>query len=234
MQKDIYKKKSNSFEDLFYNLINTLAYSKLCDILLDSGKKTQGEDLKTVKEFYQDFLKNEAEFSQKFGKKLHQNFVLIIDELCMKKLKEFVNIGILEKDKSIIEEKIGNFFCENNQNIESICIKYKKNVINKFQRERLSAEYVKNFIGKLETKIPRYDCIENLVEELHKENPQKFKELIDFEVGLKELKETSDKLKFVLQGREALPSGVFLLQAKESIKLKRAEKLAKKSLCIIS
>ena len=113
-------------------------------------------------------------------------------------------------------------------------IKYKKNVINKFQRERLSAEYVKNFIGKLETKIPRYDCIENLVEELHKENPQKFKELIDFEVGLKELKETSDKLKFVLQGREALPSGVFLLQAKESIKLKRAEKLAKKSLCIIS
>ena len=62
----------------------------------------------------------------------------------------------------------------------------------------------------------------------------KFKELIDFEVGLKELKETSDKLKFVLQGREALPSGVFLLQAKESIKLKRAEKLVKKSLCIIS
>ena len=78
--------ESNSTELLFYRFINALAYSKFADfIVADVEEKTQDKNVKTVKDFYQDFTENETEFSNMFGKELHQKIVLIIDEFCQEK-----------------------------------------------------------------------------------------------------------------------------------------------------
>lgn len=235
-QENIAKIGSNSFESSFYTLISVLAYSKFVDTIdkfenkSDSDKKTNEKQIENA-EFYRSFVKYEDEFSKKFDKKLYQNIILIIDELCLEKIREF--FIIIENPNLNNSKKFAEFYQSNNQNVESICIRYEKNIINKLKKERVSNEEMMKLIEEMEKKVPYYEYIENLFKELKEENPQKLQELIDFEISKKELKESCNKVKLILDGEIAPLSTVFLTDAKESIKSKKVEKLEKKSSCTI-
>jgi hypothetical protein len=228
----------NSTELLFYRFINALAYSKFADfIVADVEEKTQDKNVKTVKDFYQDFTENETEFSNMFGKELHQKIVLIIDEFCQEKLKEFLRIGASGSCKNDVDEGVTEFFNNNIENVNEICSGYKKNIIKNLQKRNLNEEGKGSIIRDLQRQQPCYSYLKIFIENLQKENPQKLQELIDFEIDKKTLKESSNNIKYVVgEGDLMVPATTFLINAKEASKLKRfgQERVVQNNFCAIS
>lgn len=198
--------ESNSAELLFYSFINALAYSKFADVILgDIQKSTQDKNAKPVRDFYQNFIKNEMEFSDKFGKKLYQNIVLIVDEFCQEKLKKFMRIKASEIPNNKTDKEMMAFFNQNVKNMHEILNGHEK-----------------NNIKSREGQEPFYSYLTIFIEELRKENPQKLQELIGFEINKMALKNSTNNINYVV-GKEELtaPASTFLVRAKEASKLER-------------
>lgn len=238
-QKNVNKiKDSKSSELLFYSLINALAYSKFADVItVDVEKKTQDKNAKTIKDFYRDFVKNKVEFSNMFGEELFQNIILIVDEFCQEKLKEFLKIGASGTSKEDANKQVKEFFNYNIENIDGICLKYQKHIIKTLQKENPTEEELKNIFDELQGQEPFYILIKSFIDNLQHDEPKKLQELISFEINKITLKDSSNIFKYVVKGGDMeLPASTFLIRAKEASKLKRfgQEKVVQNNFCAIS
>jgi hypothetical protein len=74
------------------------------------------------------------------------------------------------------------------------------------------------------------------MKDLQEENPQKFKELIDFEINKIELKNIRDKIRFVVGDIKTQPATIFLNEIKRHSNLEKTslENKNRRSFCVIS
>ena len=230
-QKDGAIKNIDSCEKSFYELINALAYSKFSEVMFETKNELKKNDNKALSQLYKDFFKSKADFSKAFGQDLYENIILIVDEFCLEMLKNFVSIG--HNYDSNGKQKIDIFCNENNKNIESIYAKYRENIANEMQKNGLNNQYIKIYIGEFEKTISCYDYVKNFVKDLKKEDPQKLQELIDFEMSRKELKDSANRLRIVVEGVCNLPPNIIFSKTRELSNQMKAEKLVKKSSCTI-
>jgi hypothetical protein len=209
VEKGPHQLVDNSFEKLFYNTIDVFAYSRFYEISINSEEFSDPDYIILIKSLYKNFVEKQGLF-ENHEIKTYQNLVLIIDEFCAEKIKQFFDIMNLHQERSAVDKKINEF------------VNYNDNII-----EAVSEECKKNFNGKY---------IEYVMKDLQKQNPQKFQELIDFEINKKELKDSSDKVRLVAGDRRVKPSAIFLNEIKKHSNLEKTSLQNKnqRSFCVIS
>jgi hypothetical protein len=201
------QKFDNSFEQLFYNAVNVFAYSRFCEVSLSSQEFSDAEIV--VKNLYKNFVEKRGFFDE-HELKTYQNLVTIIDDGCVEKIQQFITIISNNEEDSITDKKIHEFVNYQDKIIEVVSDECKKEENNK--------------------------KIEYLMKALCKRNPQKFQELIDFEINKKELKDSNDKIRLVLGDKILKPSTVILNEIKKHSNLEKTslKKANHDSVCIVS
>ena len=204
-----HQKADDSFERLFYDAINVFAYSRFYEISINSQDFSDPDYIILIKNLYKNFVEKKGFFEEP-ELKTYQNLVLIIDEFCAEKIKQFFDIMNLHQERSAVDKKINEFVNYNNNIIEAVSEEGKK---------KLNVKY-----------------IESVMKDLQKQNPQKFQELIDFEINKKELKDSSDKVRLVAGDRRVKPSAIFLNEIKKHSNLEKtsSQNRNQRSFCAIS
>jgi len=200
----------NSFERLFYNIINVYAYSKFYEASDDSQGYRNIKYVDLVKSLYEDFTEKKGYFLGKQGLETYKKIILIIDEYCAEKFKKFMDILESSGGKFLSTKSIGDFINENDRNIEAIRDECRK------KNENKSIEYI--------------------LKDMQEKNPQKFKELVDFEINRIELKNARDKIRLVIDGIKTQPATIFLNEIKKHSNLEKTISKNKKqyTFCSIS
>ena len=196
------------FEKLFYSVIDVFAYSKFYDITINPSEKSNIAYVNFVKNLHSNFKENKECIEVLIGKQLYENLRLIIDEFCVEKFKKFINIKAWVKDRDEADEKISEFLNVNNQSIEFIKNESEKNI--------------------------NHQSLEIIIKSLQNQNPQRFKNLIDFEINRIELKNINDDIRFMAGDRSVKPSAMFLEEVKECTKLQGKGLNKNKFSCVIS
>jgi hypothetical protein len=200
----------NSFERLFYNAINVFAYSKFYEVSADSQEYRSIKYVDLVKSLYENFVEKKGFFSGKHEMETYKKIILIIDEFCAEKFKKFMDSLGSSKERLLIGKNISDFIDDNDRNIEAVSDECRKKSENKY--------------------------IEYVMKDLQEENPQKFKELIDFEINKIELKNIRDKIRFVVGDIKTQPATIFLNEIKRHSNLEKTslENKNRRSFCVIS
>lgn len=200
----------DSFERLFYNVINVFAYSKFYDVSANPQVFGSLKYVDLVKGLYKNFEEKKGFFSGKQELETYQKIILIIDEFCVEKFKKFIYKISFGEDDYSINKAISEFINDNNKNIEDVSDECRKKTHNKY--------------------------IEYLMKDLQTRNPQKFKELIDFEINRKELKDSSDKIRLTIGDFSIKPSSIFLNEIKKHSNLEKSSSKSTKHnyFCAIS
>ncbi len=198
------------FERIFYGTINVFAYSKFYDITIDAHEKCNIEYINFLKSLYSNFRKEEKVNSDLLGERTYSNFVMIIDEFCAEKFRNFIDISNSSSNRGEVDKKISEFLSSNNQNIALI-----------------RDESIKN---------PNYENLEIIIKDLQQQDPKRFKNLIDFEIDRIELKKANEHLLLTIGDLKIKPSALFLKEVKECSRLNAMglAKSKKNSPCIIS
>jgi len=202
-------KNDDSFENLFYSAIDVFAYSKFYEVVMNSKRIGDAKYLIFVKSLYNDFIEQKG-FFDKNELDIFNKIVLVIDEFCVEKFMTFVNICNSNSKNFSVDDSINQFINSHN-----------------------------NILKKIKTKCEEDGeniRIESFIKVLHERDPKKFKELIDFEINKKELKESANKIKFVTDDIKIKPSTVFLNEIKGHSNLEKAslKKINQHSSCVIS
>jgi len=205
-----HQKADDSFERLFYDTINVFAYSKFYEVSLNPQECCSVKYLDLVKNLYENFVEKKGFF---FGKKeieTYKKINVIIDEFCAEKFKKFMNTMSCNQEKHLIDRSIAEFINENDRNIDAV-----------------SKECLKK---------PENNSIEYVMRDLQEQDPQKFKELIDFEINKKELKDANDKIRFMVGDIKIKPATIFLNEIKKHSNLEKASSKNRnqRSFCAIS
>jgi hypothetical protein len=198
----------NSFEKLFYDTIDVLAYSRFYEVSLNFKGRNELEYVIFTRNIYENFIENRGFFGEE-QMQIYQNIIAIIDEFCSEKFRNFMNI-CNASNKNSVDEGINQF------------ISHHKDVINEIKTEC--------------KKENPYQKIEYFMKILWERNPEKFQELIDFEINKKELKDSSDKVRLVAGDRRVKPSAIFLNEIKRHSNLEKTslENKNRRSFCVIS
>jgi hypothetical protein len=93
-----------------------------------------------------------------------------------------------------------------------------------------SIELIKKEIEKK----PEHENLEMIIKNLQKQDPKRFKNLIDFEINRVELKNINDDIRFMAGDRSVKPSAMFLEEVKECTKLQGKGLNKNKFSCVIS
>ena len=207
-EAQIRSKVDYSFEKLFYDVIDVLAYSRFYEIGLCDSRRNELEYVIFVKSIYKNFSENRGFFKDE-QLQIYQNISAIIDESCSKKFKTFMDI-CNSGNKNLINEEINKFINDHNIILSEIKSELEK-----------------------ENSCKR---IENQMKVLWEKNPEIFQELIDFEIDKKELKNTSDIIKAMLENKVIKPSPIFLNEIKRHSNLEKTslENKNRPSFCVIS
>jgi len=111
-EAQIRSKVDYSFEKLFYDVIDVLAYSRFYEIGLCDSAKNKLEYVIFIKSIYKNFSENRGFFKE--GQlEIYQNINAIIDESCSKKFKTFIEI-CNSSNKNSIDEEIDKFVNHHN------------------------------------------------------------------------------------------------------------------------
>lgn len=208
MGSEIVECDDGYFEKLFYSVIDVFAYSKFYDITFNPSEKSNIPYVNFVKNLHSNFKKNKECIEVLIGKQLYDNLRLIIDEFCAEKFRNFINIRAFLKNREEADEKISEFLNVNNQSIE--------------------------FIKKEIEKKPEHENLEMIIKNLQKQDPKRFKNLIDFEINRIELKNINDDIRFMAGDKSVKPSSMFLEEVKECTKLQGKGLNKNKFSCVIS
>lgn len=191
------KQDDGSFEKLFYSTIDVFASIKFNRITQNLSKIFTINFANLIESSNDDFIKNKENLSMLFGKEVYKNLVKIINEFCAEKFVKFISIKEFEKKEGEFDKKISEFFNANNQNIKLI----------------------NDEIGK----DPRRKCLEIILKNLQEQDPQRFKNLIEFEVNKIELKMANENIKFVIGDSIIKSPPLFLKDIKECSKLQERD-----------
>lgn len=208
MGSEIVECDDGYFEKLFYSVIDVFAYSKFYDITFNPSEKSNIPYVNFVKNLHSNFKENKECIEVLIGKQLYENLRLIIDEFCVEKFRNFINIRAFVKNREEADEKISEFLNVNNQSIE--------------------------FIKKEIEKKPEHENLEMIIKNLQKQDPKRFENLIDFEINRVELKNINDDIRFMAGDRSVKPSAMFLEEVKECTKLQGKGLNKNKFSCVIS
>jgi hypothetical protein len=208
VEKEPHQLVDNSFEKLFYNTIDVFAYSRFYEVSLNFKEKNELEYVIFTRSIYENFLENRGFFEEQQSQ-IYQNVIAIIDEFCSEKFRNFMNI-CNAGNKSSVDEGINQF------------INHHKDVVNEIKTE-----------CKKENPYKKIECFMKI---LWERNPEKFQELIDFEINKKELKDSSDMVRLVAGDRRVKPSAIFLNQIKKHSNLEKtsSQNRNQRSFCAIS
>ena len=188
MGSEIVECDDGYFEKLFYSVIDVFAYSKFYDITFNPSEKSNIPYVNFVKNLHSNFKENKECIEVLIGKQLYENLRLIIDEFCVEKFRNFINIRAFVKNREETDEKISEFLNVNNQSIELIKKEIEKN--------------------------PEHKNLETIIKNLEKQDPKRFENLIDFEINRVELKNINDDIRFMAGDRSVKPSAMFLEEVK--------------------
>jgi hypothetical protein len=204
------KQDDGSFEKLFYSAIDVFASIKFNRITQNLSKIFTINCANLVESSNDDFIKNKENLSRLFEKETYKNLVKIINESCAEKFVKFISIKEFEKKEEEFDKKISEFFKANNQNIKLINDK----------------------IGK----DPSRKCLEIILKNLQEQDPEKFENLIEFEINKIELKMANENIKFVTGDSAIKPPPLFLKDIKECSKLQERDSKKTRSVfsCAIS
>ena len=208
MGSEIVECDDGYFEKLFYSVIDVFAYSKFYDITFNPSEKSNIPYVNFVKNLHSNFKENKECIEVLIGKQLYENLRLIIDEFCVEKFRNFINIRAFVKNREETDEKISEFLNVNNQSIELIKKEIEKN--------------------------PEHKNLETIIKNLEKQDPKRFENLIDFEINRVELKNINDDIRFMAGDRSVKPSAMFLEEVKECSKLQGKGLNKNKFSCVIS
>ena len=208
MGSEIVECDDGYFEKLFYSVIDVFAYSKFYDITFNPSEKSNIPYVNFVKNLHSNFKENKECIEVSIGKQLYENLRLIIDEFCVEKFRNFINIRAFVKNREETDEKISEFLNVNNQSIELIKKEIEKN--------------------------PEHKNLETIIKNLEKQDPKRFENLIDFEINRVELKNINDDIRFMAGDRSVKPSAMFLEEVKECSKLQGKGLNKNKFSCVIS
>ena len=208
MGSEIVECDDGYFEKLFYSVIDVFAYSKFYDITINPSEKSNIPYVNFVKNLHSNFKENKECIEVLIGKQLYENLRLIIDEFCVEKFRNFINIRAFVKNREETDEKISEFLNVNNQSIELIKKEIEKN--------------------------PEHKNLETIIKNLEKQDPKRFENLIDFEINRVELKNINDDIRFMAGDRSVKPSAMFLEEVKECTKLQGKGLNKNKFSCVIS
>ena len=208
MGSEIVECDDGYFEKLFYSVIDVFAYSKFYDITFNPSEKSNIPYVNFVKNLHSNFKENKECIEVLIGKQLYENLRLIIDEFCVEKFRNFINIRAFVKNREEADEKISEFLNVNNQSIELIKKEIEKN--------------------------PEHKNLETIIKNLEKQDPKRFENLIDFEINRVELKNINDDIRFMAGDRSIKPSAMFLEEVKECSKLQGKGLNKNKFSCVIS
>ena len=208
MGSEIVECDDGYFEKLFYSVIDVFAYSKFYDITFNPSEKSNIPYVNFVKNLHSNFKENKECIEVLIGKQLYENLRLIIDEFCVEKFRNFINIRAFGKNREETDEKISEFLNVNNQSIELIKKEIEKN--------------------------PEHKNLETIIKNLEKQDPKRFENLIDFEINRVELKNINDDIRFMAGDRSVKPSAMFLEEVKECSKLQGKGLNKNKFSCVIS
>jgi hypothetical protein len=198
----------NSFEKLFYDIIDVLAYSRFYEVTLNFKEKNELEYVIFTRNIYENFLENRGFFGEE-QLQIYQNIIAIVDEFCSEKFRNFMNI-CNASNKSSVDEGINQF------------INHHKDVVNEINAEC--------------KKENPYQKIEYFMKILWERNPEKFQELINFEINRKELKDANDKIRIMIEDKGVKPSAIFLNEIKRHSNLEEdnSKNKNRRSFCVIS
>ena len=171
-----------------------------------------------------DLSKNKNDQIHESLKNLHKKFTENKGFFCGDKEKELYEKIILIIDK-FCDDKLEKFIIFNSLN--------KDNLIDDFLNDNfISLKVVKNEISKHKNIF----SFEFLIKSLFEKDPQKFNELIDFEINRKELKEARDKVRFVMGDTKTQPATVFLNEIRKHSNLQDSSSKNKNShsFCVVS
>ena len=205
---EISKIDDDGFEKLFYGVIDVFAYSKFYDITFNPHERSGLNHVNLVRIIHENFTKNQKKLSILYGEETYENLVLIVNEFCAEKFKNFINIRAFVKNREEADEKISEFLSVNNQSIELIKKEIEKN--------------------------PEHENLEIIIKNLQKKDPKRFKNLIDFEVNRIELKNINDVIGYMASDKNMKPSPLFLKEVKECSRLQGSDLNKNKFSCVIS
>ena len=203
-----HQKVDDSFEKLFYDVIDVFAYSKFYEITINPSEKSNIAYVNFIKSLYGNFKENQEFLMCFFGKQEYENLALIIDEFCAEKFRNFVNIRTFVKNKDEVDKKISEFLSANSRSIELVKKEIEEN--------------------------PEHENLEIIIKNLQKQDPKRFKNLIDFEVNRIELKNINDVLGYMASDKNMKPSPLFLKEIKECSRLQGKGLNKNKFSCVIS
>jgi len=182
-----------NFERLFYNIIDVFSYSKFFNILIESHENPDSEYIHYVKSFYNRFIIDNKKNLTLLGKETYLNLGIIIDQYCEEKFRSFFYQDNSPNQKLKIDKKIDEFLDTNNQSIALI-----------------KSYGIKN---------PDCKNLEEIINDLRRNDPVKFSELMNFEIDRIKLKKSHENLSYMIGDMKNTSSKDFFIKIKKFSRL---------------